>query len=306
MALGASRLGVAARVVTGAAPGRGGLVDYGDLTSWVELQFEDGTWRPLDLERYLGSRVLEEGTEPVPAPDPAEFVQDSSTRHRRAGTGRSAPPSVPSESRPAWQVALGVVAATGGARPRRAAARAGGQAAAPGTPPPYVVVVRACTSTAGRRCSTRPATAAPRCPEGWSRAGPGDAAWVCRPDLARWADAAVFAPAAPRPRTAATSGTRASSCDGELLAEAGRRRRWWSCLNPAVAHGRLGPRPSVSPAGAPRRSPCPASAGRGCVTSRPRPGRGPRATRARRGRPGRSRRRRAARTQSPSVRWCST
>lgn len=54
MALGASRLGVPARVAVGAAPGRGGVVGPGDVLSWVELQFADGSWRTLDPERYTG------------------------------------------------------------------------------------------------------------------------------------------------------------------------------------------------------------------------------------------------------------
>jgi hypothetical protein len=54
MALGASRLGVPARVVVGAEPRPNGLVTHDEITSWVELQFADGTWRPLDPDRYVG------------------------------------------------------------------------------------------------------------------------------------------------------------------------------------------------------------------------------------------------------------
>jgi hypothetical protein len=53
-ALAASRLGVPARVVVGAAPGRGGRVLQSDVLSWVELQFADGTWRTLEPSRYTG------------------------------------------------------------------------------------------------------------------------------------------------------------------------------------------------------------------------------------------------------------
>lgn len=56
MALGASRLGVPARVVTGAEPDDKGVVEYTDVTEWVELQFADGTWRTLDQTRYTGTR----------------------------------------------------------------------------------------------------------------------------------------------------------------------------------------------------------------------------------------------------------
>ena len=75
MALAASRLGVAARVVTGAEPGQRGLVDYGNVTSWVELQFDDGTWRTLDPSRYVPSRITAQG-QPPPLPDPGDFVSD--------------------------------------------------------------------------------------------------------------------------------------------------------------------------------------------------------------------------------------
>lgn len=71
VALGAARLGVPARVVTGAEPGARGVVEIDDVTSWVELQFADGTWRTLDPTRYVGMRLAAD-TE-VPA-DPAVFV----------------------------------------------------------------------------------------------------------------------------------------------------------------------------------------------------------------------------------------
>ena len=231
MALGASRLGVAARVVTGAAPGRGGLVDYGDLTSWVELQFEDGTWRPLDLERYLGSRVLEEGTEPVPAPDPAEFVQEQLDQASKGRDREIGPPSVPSESRPAWQVALGVVAAMAAlalaalllvpvakllrrARRRRTSSWSG----------LYVNGWQEVLDAARDRGTP--------VPEGWSRAAQSTQLGV-PPDLARWADAAVFAPTAPPGEDGRDFWDACQQLRRRLVAEADRRRRWWSRVNPA-------------------------------------------------------------------------
>ena len=53
-ALGASRLGVPARVVVGARAGQQGIVLQTDVFSWVEVQLADGTWRALDPERYTG------------------------------------------------------------------------------------------------------------------------------------------------------------------------------------------------------------------------------------------------------------
>ena len=59
MALGASRLGVPARIVVGAEPGRGGVVRSTDVTTWVELQLVDGTWRSLDPERYTAVHLYD-------------------------------------------------------------------------------------------------------------------------------------------------------------------------------------------------------------------------------------------------------
>jgi hypothetical protein len=53
-ALGASRLGVPARVVVGARPGRRGVVTRNDVLAWVELQLADGTWHTLEPERFIG------------------------------------------------------------------------------------------------------------------------------------------------------------------------------------------------------------------------------------------------------------
>ena len=99
----------------------------------------------------------------------------------------------------------------------------------------------------------------------------------------------VRAGAGRRRRRRGRSGTRARSCARELLAQADARRQ---CVGTRSTPPRCSPggraaatRADVSRApGARRRSPCPGSAARGRVTSRPTRGRGPRATRARRGR----------------------
>ncbi|WP_374455190.1 DUF3488 and transglutaminase-like domain-containing protein [Nocardioides sp.] len=74
MALGASRLGVPARVVVGAEPRPNGLVTHDDITSWVELQFADGTWRPLDPEQYVGVHAPAEQDDSFRAEEPKVFV----------------------------------------------------------------------------------------------------------------------------------------------------------------------------------------------------------------------------------------
>jgi hypothetical protein len=76
MALGASRLGVPARVVTGAEPDARGIVTHDDITSWVELQFADGTWRPLDPQRYVGVHLVTEGEDAAAVADAAGFVKE--------------------------------------------------------------------------------------------------------------------------------------------------------------------------------------------------------------------------------------
>jgi hypothetical protein len=231
MALGASRLGVPARVVTGAAPGRRGLVDYGDLTSWVELQFEDGTWRPLDLERYLGSHVLEEGTEPAPAPDPEEFVQEQLDRASQGRDREIGPPPVESVSRPVRHVALAVVTVV---------------AALGLTGLLLVPLLKMLRRTRRRRTSSwsglyvngwqevldvaldlgTPA------PDGWGRLAQATRLGSGR-DLARQADAAVFAPVAPPAEEGRAFWDACQVLRAELVAKASRRRRVWSRFNPS-------------------------------------------------------------------------
>jgi hypothetical protein len=58
-ALGASRLGIPGRIVVGAEPDRLGRVHSDDVTSWVEVQVEDGSWRRVEPDLYLGTRSLE-------------------------------------------------------------------------------------------------------------------------------------------------------------------------------------------------------------------------------------------------------
>jgi len=69
-------------------------------------------------------------------------------------------------------------------------------------------------------------------PEGWSRAAQSTQLGV-PPDLARWADAAVFAPAAPPAEDGRDFWDACQELRRRLVAEARPRRRWWSRLNPA-------------------------------------------------------------------------
>jgi hypothetical protein len=78
VALAASRLGIPGRLVVGATPDRRGRVLTDDVTSWVEVQVEDGTWRRIDPDRYLGGRPLggADGDEPAGAGTPTTVGPD--------------------------------------------------------------------------------------------------------------------------------------------------------------------------------------------------------------------------------------
>ena len=235
MALGASRLGVAARVVTGAEPGRRGVVDYGDVTTWVELQFADGTWRPLDADRYVGSRIATEGEEPPGAPDAEEFVKDQLDDAARGKDREIRPPASSvdgdgSSLTPGQIAVIGVSALVGlallalllvplakrglRARRRRTSSWSG----------IYVNGWQEVLDAARDRGT--PVS------EGWSRAAQASALGAGA-DLARRADAAVFAPGAGSAEDGRTFWDDCQSLRLHLLAEADVRHRWWSRFNPA-------------------------------------------------------------------------
>lgn len=56
LALAANRLGVPARVVVGAVPGRGGWVEGRDVQAWVEVRITDGTWRRMPTSSFMSNR----------------------------------------------------------------------------------------------------------------------------------------------------------------------------------------------------------------------------------------------------------
>ncbi len=256
MALGASRLGVAARVVTGAEPGRRGLVDYGDVISWVELQFADGTWRsarPGALRRLPGSRRR---TSRVALPDAEDFVADQVARATRGKDREIRPPdgstdpdgTAEAPRRPAWQVVLGL---------RRASSPLG---LAAGRAPRSSRSSRSLRRSRRRRTTSwsglyvngwQEVLDAARdrgtpVPEGWSR--------VAQAGAARRRDRTSPGRPTPRsshlaaatPRSAASSGTRAWRCAASCSRDADGRHRWWALVQPRVAARRLGapsPRP---------------------------------------------------------------
>ena len=56
MALAAARLGVPARVVVGAVPGRHGWVRGRNVHTWVEVRTADGSWRALPIRKFMSHR----------------------------------------------------------------------------------------------------------------------------------------------------------------------------------------------------------------------------------------------------------
>ena len=236
MALGASRLGVAGRMVVGAAPGPRGLVDYGDVTTWVELQMADGTWRPLKLERYLGSTL--DGPAPVTATDPDEFVAEQLVA---AARGRDDDIRPPRGSRPDGTLD------DAGPSPRRVLLVAAGG----GVTVVLVAVMLVPLAKIVRRRRRRSSggwsgtyvngwqevldAARDRgtpVPDSWARVA--QAQRLGRGiELARRADAAVFAPAPPAGDDARAFWDACLTLRRELLAQADARRRWWAPFNPA-------------------------------------------------------------------------
>ncbi len=238
MALGAARLGVPARVVTGAPVGPKGLVHNVDVESWVELQFADGTWRPLDARRYVGSRASGTGADSDVLPPADEFVRNQIARASegkdkeiRPPDGSTNPDGTPiAPQRPAWQTALAVALAAG------ALVLIGLL---------LVPVVKLVRRSRRRRTSSwsgvwvngwQEVLDAARdrgtpVPETWSRVAQAAALGVGA-DLARRADAVVFAPGPP----GEGGEDYWSACQDlrrELLVSADRRHRAWAVVNPA-------------------------------------------------------------------------
>lgn len=236
MALAASRLGVAARMVTGAEPGPRGVVEYADVRTWVELQFADGTWRPLDPERYLGTRVV--GETPPAAQAPGDFVEkqldqaaggrDKEIRPPK-GTNPDGTPVEPRLSAGelllrvlgvlvSFALVLLLLVPVAKVVRRRRRRSSGGWSGA------YVNGWQEVLDAARDRGTP--------VPDSWSRVA--QAQQLGRGlELARGADAAVFAPV---PADADVGRAFWDDClelRRELLAHADARRRWWARVNPA-------------------------------------------------------------------------
>ena len=236
-ALGASRLGVPARVVVGAAPGVRGIVEQRDVVSWVELQLADGTWRTLEPDRYTGvhSPAEQEDDERLGAGGWVESELDLDEDEIKIPKGADielSPDVVLEEGGSgAWSVvgvlalgllALLVLAVLGipvakvvrRSRRRRTSSWSG----------LYVNGWQEVLDVARDRGTPVPDT--------WSRVAQArrlDAGV----DLARQADAAVFAPGPGVAEDAIAFWEACLRLRGDLIARTDTRHQWWARFNPA-------------------------------------------------------------------------
>lgn len=241
MALGASRLGVPARVVTGAEPDVRGIVEHDDVTSWVELQFADGTWRTLDPSRYVGVHAAGEDEEPGAAADPGGFVKEqlaeaAKGKDKEIRIPKGSPILLPEGTRieePAspWLVLLRVL---------------GGTAALVALCLLLVPLVKVLRRGRRRRTASwsgiyvnawQEVLDASRdlgapIPDTWSRVAQARRLGVGL-ELARRADAVVFAPTPAAPEDAREFWEECLSLRRQLVRQTAARRRWWSWFNPA-------------------------------------------------------------------------
>lgn len=240
MALGASRLGVPARVVTGAEPDARGIVEHDDVTAWVELQFADGTWRTLDPSRYVGVHAVDD-EEPGTGVDAGAFVKE---QLEQAAKGKDKEIRIPKGSpillpegtaieQPLspWQVILRVLAGIAGLVALTLALV------------PLVKVLRRgrrrrATSWSGlyvngwQEVLDMSRDLGAPVPDAWSRVAQAQRLGAGL-DLARTADAVVFAPQAGQPEEGREFWDRCQALRRELRSQAAARPRVWSYLSPA-------------------------------------------------------------------------
>ena len=238
-ALAASRLGVPARVVVGAEPGRGGIVTQRDVLSWVELQLADGTWRTLEPSRYTGVHPYSEEESEADRRGAVGWVEeeldlDEGEIKIPKGADIELSPDAVFEDEPAldpWRVAgLAVGTLMGGAllvwltvpvakllRRRRRRTAAGWSAV-------YVNGWQEVLDAARDRGTP--------VPDGWGRVVQARSLGAGL-DLARRADASVFAPVAATAEDGQEFWKSCQELRRSVLEQVDRRRRLWALFNPA-------------------------------------------------------------------------
>jgi hypothetical protein len=239
-ALGASRLGVPARVVVGARPGRGGIVRETDVYSWVELQLADGSWRVLEPHRYTGVHQraedeVEDETVGAAAWVAGALRPDGDRKVRvkipkGADIELSPDAVIEAPSRP-WRaaglIAVGLLTLwlmTLLAVPAAKVLRRIRRRTAGGWSGSYVNGWQEVLDAARDRGTAVPET--------WSRLAQAERMGAGT-ELARRADAAVFAPLPASPADGRAFWDECMVLRRELLRQAGLRHRWWAHFNPS-------------------------------------------------------------------------
>ncbi|WP_224273949.1 transglutaminase-like domain-containing protein [Nocardioides lacusdianchii] len=243
MALGASRLGVPGRVVTGAVPGNRGIVEHQDVGVWVELQLADGTWHTLEPRRYVGADILSNDDADAAGDDPEGFVADLLDG---AGARDGGENDTPDESMPA-AVEDGEDAEDGAPPPRlQVALLLAGVVVALLLTLLLVPLAKWVRRSRRRRTSSWSGVyvhgwqevldaAQDRgtpVPEAWSRVAQARGLGAGL-DLARRADAAVFAPEPPSLAEGSVFWDECQELRRTLVAGTRPRRRLWTYVTPA-------------------------------------------------------------------------
>jgi hypothetical protein len=247
MALGASRLGVPARLVTGATPGPRGIVEYTQVGVWVELQLADGTWHTLEPRRYTGAEIVSDEEPDQVADDAYDFVADLLDGPGAGRAGQSGSGQEPEPTNPAEEDSEDPAATEPDASPDVGFVTvAGSVVAALLTALLLVPLVKVLRRARRRRTSSwsgvyvngwQEVLDAARdrgtpVADAWSRVAQASSLGVGL-DLARRADAAVFAPAAPPGEDGDRFWEECQELRRSLGAEDGTRRRLQARLNPA-------------------------------------------------------------------------
>jgi hypothetical protein len=244
MALGASRMGVPGRVVTGAAPGRRGVVEHKDVGVWVELQLDDGTWRTLEPRRYVGADLVHDGDPDGAGDDPGGFVADLLDGRSRGHGATTGSPEEPMPQRAEDEA--DAVDREPIARPQVFLRVFGGVAATVVLALLLVPLGKVLRRARRRRTSSWSEiyvngwqevldTARDRgtpVPDAWSRVAQASSLGAGL-DLARRADSAVFAPTPPPSRDGEEFWDGCQELRRSLAAEMGTRRRLRAQFSPA-------------------------------------------------------------------------
>ncbi|MFB9314850.1 DUF3488 and transglutaminase-like domain-containing protein [Nocardioides plantarum] len=121
MAVLANRMRVPARVVVGAVLPESGVVRGSDVTAWVELRADDGTWRTLDTDVFMSRRPpdrIGSGVAPDPTYDPlSEQPKPPPRTDPKDADDQASDSGSTQRSRPWWLLAVPLVLVLAGGVP---------------------------------------------------------------------------------------------------------------------------------------------------------------------------------------------